>query len=551
MSASPLGRPSQEATAEEPWREGPGILASVWRYRVLVLLFAVLFGAVGYVLALQQPPTYQARGQLFLSNPRSAAVFTEGQPSIDTDQYVSQQLSLLLSRTVSERTSALMNGRLSPEQVDGRVSAEPAEEGSFVVRVAATGDTPAAAEEIANLTMQAFSEVATESTLARAQQAAAQLDPQRQDYQRRIGELQQQLIPFPDNTVVQSQIEALNGQLLELESRAQQLLVNAGAFGDGIDVTEAAVASGDPISPSPVRDAIVFALLGAGAATAFAYWRAGRARVVTNRDDPARILGAPLLGEIPNYPGRNAQTLSGQLAFDPAAIESYQFVLASIEYALEDVAASSVLVTSAAPGEGKTTTALQLALAASRDGRRIVLMDADIRAQGLTRLLGVINRTGLTELAREDLDVDQSVHYLPVSDELLLPIVAAGGQVSDPGGFFRGARFRKALQRIKDEAELVVLDSSPLLAVADTSVIAGQVGGIVVVIDRRTRLREIELLRERLSFISTPVLGYVYNRADTPSFASYGYGQMPQIRTAESITPVPPRASRGGEANRA
>ena len=116
--------------------------------------------------------------------------------------------------------------------------------------------------------------------------------------------------------------------------------------------------------------------------------------------DPAAVLGAPLLGEVPDYAGPQTGTLSGQLHLEPALVEGYQFVLSSIEYALEHNGGSSVLVTSASQGDGKTTTVLQLAMAASRDGRRVVLCDADIRAQGLTRLLGVTERTGLTDLAR-------------------------------------------------------------------------------------------------------------------------------------------------------
>jgi capsular exopolysaccharide synthesis family protein len=544
VSASPLGSPPPDAAAES-WTEGPGLLASLWRYRLLVLGATLLAAALGYLLASQRPVSYEASAQVFLSNPRRAAVFSDFQPNLETAEYTAQQVSLFNSRTVADRASALLGGRLTPEEVDEHLEVEIVEAGALLLDVTAVADTADEAVEIANAGVQAYSQVASESTLRRAQEAAAQLDPQRQDYQQRINELQRQLAADPDSTVLQSQIEALNGQLLELESRAQQLLVNAGAFGDGIDVAEPAVVGGGSLLPPTIRDTVLFAVLGACIGGALAYWRAGRARGTATREDPAQILGAPLLGEIPNYRTPDRDTLSGQLALDPRLTESYQFVLASIEYALEEIGASSLLVTSARPGDGKTTTALQLALAASRDGRRVVLVDTDIRVQGLTTMIGVENRTGLTELALQDLDVDESVHYLPVTDEVLLPVVAAGNEVPDPGSFFRATSFRKALQRIKDEAELVMLDSSPLLAVADTSVIAGQVGGVVVVVDHGTPLEQLRLLRDRLSFVSTPLLGYVYNRSDSPGLAAYGYGKMPKRKASgEPITLVPPRASR-------
>jgi Mrp family chromosome partitioning ATPase len=76
---------------------------------------------------------------------------------------------------------------------------------------------------------------------------------------------------------------------------------------------------------------------------------------------------------------------------------------------------------------------------------------------------------------------------------------------------------------VKARADLVVLDSPPILAVADTSAIAGQVDGIVVVVAKGTPLKTLEEVRERLEFVGTPVLGYVFNRADTRA-GSYGYG---------------------------
>jgi Mrp family chromosome partitioning ATPase len=517
------GLPPADGSAEEPWRRGPGLFASLWRHRALIAAATVVAGIAGYGLSLLQEPTYVATAQVFLSNPRTAAVFTDP-VSVEVDEYAAQQVLLMRSRAVEERASSMLEGRLTAEDLDESTAAELAEQGGLLIEVAVTDTSPEGAAAAADAVVQAYRDVVTQQSLERARQAAAQLDPQRRDYQERIAALQRQLANRPDDTVIENQIDALNQQLLSLESRAQELLANAGAIGDGVDVAEAAVGEADPVSPAPLRNAVLLAVLGATAGAVLAYWLAGRAREVATRNDPAQIFGAPLLGEIPDYRGRASHTLAGQLSLDPPTTEAYHFVLASIEYALEESGGTSLLVTSAGPGDGKTTTALQLAMAASRDGRRVVLVDADIRAQGLTRMLGVTHRTGLTELATSHLEVDKSVHYLPVSEELLLPVVAAGGKIDDPGSFFRAPGFRKALQRIKDEAELVILDSSPLLAVADTSVIAGQVGGLIIVVDHQTRLDQLQQLRQRLAFVSTPVLGYVYNRSDTPVLTEYAYG---------------------------
>lgn len=516
---------SGPVSEEQAWRHGPGLLASLWRHRVVVIALTVLGGLAGYGLSLLQAPAYEASARLFLADPRNSDVFSgDTGEAIDSENYAQQQVQLLTSRAVLQEAAGNLTNGPDAAELARRITAEVATEGGFVVEVRATAGSAEGAAALANAVTEGYQEVVARAETARAEAAAAQLEPSRQAYQAQVAALQAQLAQAPGNGVLENQIQQVSAQQLQIESRAQELLVNAAAFGSGVELAEEAIAPEEASGPAPLRNAAGLAVVTGGLAGAFAYWRAGRTRVTATRADPAQILGAPLLGEIPDHGSTDSDTLAGQLALAPGTAEAYQFVLASIEFALEQVGGSSLLVTSAAPGDGKTTTALQLAMAASRDGRRVVLLDADIRAQGLTRMLGLTERTGLTELALRHLDVDDSVHYLPVSPELLLPVVAAGGRVDDAGSFFRAPQFRKAVQRVKDEAELVMVDSSPLLAVADTTVIASQVSGLVLVVDPRTQLAQLEQIRERLAFISTPLLGYVYNRSDSPALAAYEYG---------------------------
>ncbi len=525
MSLPPTGQHAgPSALAEERWGQGPGLLASVWRYRFVVVGVTVLAGAAGFGLSRLVPPSYEATARLFLADPRNIAVLGEDRVAIDPERYVAQQGELLTSRPVLERAARTLGDGMTAGDVGDAVSVATDPE-SDRIEVTATARDPQEAADIAQAVADGYQDVVREGQLARAQDAVDQLAPARQDLQRRLDELQAQTPPGTVNPVLDGQVAALTQQLLDLEARAQQVQVNAAAFGSGVQLTEAAEPPSGPSSPSALLWTAAGVLLGAGAATALAYQRAGTARRVEGRADPARVLGTPLLGVVPAYTP-TAEGLAGQLTLEPGVAEAYQFLLASIEFALEQVGGSSLLITSAMPGDGKTTSALQLSMTASRDGGRVVLVDGDIRAQGLTRLLGVQDRTGLTELALGNLEVDQSVHYLPVSEELLLPVVGAGSRVDDPGSFFRAPGFRKALQRVKDEAELVVVDSSPLLAVADTSVIGGQVDGIVLVVNRGTPLALLEQVRERLAFVSTPLLGYVYNRAERARGQAYGYGAV-------------------------
>jgi hypothetical protein len=114
--------------------------------------------------------------------------------------------------------------------------------------------------------------------------------------------------------------------------------------------------------------------IGFGLASAVAEWRQGRSRRIETRVDAAAVLDVPLLGEIPKF-SRSSSLSGGELVLGGEASEAYEFVLSSIEFALADIEASSILVTTAFSGDGKTVTALHVATASARGSRRVTLVD--------------------------------------------------------------------------------------------------------------------------------------------------------------------------------
>lgn len=516
-------------TAEErAWSSGPGLLESMWRYRVLLVAAAVLAGLATYYASASRAPQYEASARMFLTDPRNAGVFgDENRVFAEAERYVPQQAELVSSEDVLTRASELLDGRLTVEELRSAVSAS-AEAEFDVVAVTATDGSAQGAAEIADAAATAYRQISEEATLSDAETAVEELQQVRAGLEERIEELEAQLPPpsvlANRDPVLDNRLDAVTEQLLALEARAQSIQVDASVFGDGVDQLEDASVPEGPVSPQPARDAALAAVLAVALATAFAYWRSGRLERMESGNDAARILRAPLLAEIQEYRTTRSEWLAGRAPADPAAAEAYQFVLQSLEYALDEVGGSSVLITSASPGDGKTATALQLSMAAGRAGRDTLLVDADLRAHGLSRLLRSDGAAGLTELATLDHPLDASVRSVPVSESLRVPLVPAGGPVTDPSGFFRSVGFRQALQRLQQHSELLLVDSPPLLAVAETSIIAGQIDGILLVVNRGTPLALLEQVRDRLAFTSSPLLGVVYNRSEAGGTPGYGYG---------------------------
>jgi len=274
-----------------------------------------------------------------------------------------------------------------------------------------------------------------------------------------------------------------------------------------------------------VRNAAAAAVLGLLAVGAFAWWRSERLPLANERHDPAPILGAPLLAEVPEFASAGAVS-PAPTVFEPntGASEAYQFLVSSLDFALEQIEGSTVLITSPGQGDGKTATALNMSVAAVGDGTQILLVDADERARGLTVMGGREEAMGLTDVAqRDDLELVDCIQRWKVSDDQELSVLPAGSKVASTASFFRSPEFRKLMTTLRYAAPIVVFDSPPVLVASEASDIAAQVDGIVLVVTRGTPLRLLEETRNRLEMTGKPLLGYVFNRA-VPSRGRYGYG---------------------------
>lgn len=512
------------AGSEEQWEQGPSLVESVWRYRYRLLALVVVCGLLGFWISGLQPEKYSATTIVLFRDASDSGLFSDlGSFVSDPERNVSQQASRVESRTVLERAAEQLQGE-DFRSLERKVDVEPEVELNRM-QIIGTAPTRQGAVEIANAVGEAYETITREENLAATEQANTVLEKQISEMRDQIEQLDQRLANNPNDEIAASRLRTLDTQLVTLETRASELAANAAVLGSGVRMRELAVPPEEPSAPQPLRDAAIAAAIALAIGSFVAYWRAGSHRRVEARTDPGPVLNVPLLGEVPKFSRVNAGP-SGLMP-GSAASEAYEFVLSSIEFSLAELDASSVLITSAAPGDGKTATALHLAIASAREERRVVLVDADIRVHGLTSLLRADAHDGLVQLADGKAQLDECIRRYRLSDKSQLEVVPAGRPLEDSTGLMRAPEFKKAMQQITGHAELVIVDSSPLLAVADASILASQVDAIVLVVDRDTELEQLLKVQERLAFVPTPLIGYIYNRANVDRVArdGYTYGQ--------------------------
>ena len=513
---------------------GPGdpelrssLLQVAARFRWPLVAATVLAVVLGVGLSLLQAPRFEATAGLLLADPRNAGVFREeSRVIVDPDRYVRNQAQYVASRSVAAETARLLPGDLDPRDVLERSGAE-ASPTLDLIEITAEGSTARDAAQLADAVAAAYRNVRREAAEVTAARATRELTGAIEDQRAQIRATERGLDADDGNAALEAQREAAVAQLLALEARREQIGVDAALYGSGVELVEQAELPEQPTSPRPVRNGALAGLLGGLLALLAAWWRAEHAQSADDRHLPARVLHAPLLGEVPDFATSGVDgPLPAVSAVGSPVAEAYEFVLTSIEHLLRDRGDATVLVTSARPGDGKSVSAANLALTAARGGRRVALVDADVRARGLSELLDVTGpvRSGLAELAARQRRAESALHRVELAGDLPLRLVPPGTLLQGPASFFRTDAFRTALAKVREHAELVVVDTPPLLGVSDASAAAAQADGIVLVVPSRTPMRLLRDVRHRLDFVGTPLLGYVFNRAEPSRTAAYGYG---------------------------
>ena len=460
---------------------------------------------------------------MLLNDPRTAGGITEDIGFfLDPNRYVRNQAEIIGTPQVAVAASEILGGSPTPAEVEASTSASAARD-LDAVTILGVQDGPARAVALVDAVAQAYDETIRAGIQSQVDASIATLEAAKAETEARLANLDASVAADPDNSALEAQRNAAIAQLVSLDTRIERLSTSAALYGSGVQLY-VAPRSATQTQPRPLRNAAIAAVLGLIGAGAWAWWRAERDQRADDRNTPARILDAPLLAVVPDYAEVGAtEPVPTVTAANSVAAQSYHFVVSSLGFALDQVGGKSVVVTSTGPGDGKSISGLNIAVAASEDGRRTLLIDADTRVRGLTRIARFDGRPGLTDLPTNTVPSDL-VHDWSLAEQTTVRFVPAGTNLQgDTAGYFRSLAFRDGLPKLVGDHDLVIIDTPPLMSAAETIDIAARADGVILVILPGTRLRHLTEARDRLALSGTPILGYIFNRAKVKK-EGYGYG---------------------------
>ena len=302
-----------------------------------------------------------------------------------------------------------------------------------------------------------------------------------------------------------------------------------------IDVFEEAQPELKQSSPRPRTTypmGLMFGLLVGGGLAFLRDWRDDRYRSVEEIKDS---MGVPVLGTIPRLPEGLPAPLAGQQAMlEPtsAVAEACRTIRTAIYFGAPKERCRTVHITSPAASDGKSTLASNLAITMAQAGKRVLLIDADLRLPVQHSIFGVHHEYGLGSVVYGKATLDQAIQPTAVSGLEILP---CGPKPTHPTELLNSPMFNELLEVLSDRYDQVIIDSPPVMGIADSRIIAASCDLTVLVLRSEKSTRRVsELARDGLGSVGANLLGIVINQVDATVDHSYGYYDYSRSRSPQA-----------------
>ncbi|MDP8923308.1 MAG: polysaccharide biosynthesis tyrosine autokinase [Chloroflexota bacterium] len=334
-------------------------------------------------------------------------------------------------------------------------------------------------------------------------------------------------------------IELQQDRYARLLDQYERLLSAETARANTVTVIEPAtvpLAPSRPRTPLNVAIALAMGLVG-GTGLAFLFDNLDTKLYTTRRI--VQVVGLPILGTVPEATERGRNGLFHSDSPEREALRRLRMHI----LALDGGAPRALLVTSAEPGEGKSTIVANLASTLAEAGSRVVVVDADLRRPTLHSLLALPNQLGLTSILDEKATWDQVIRDTRLRN---VWAITSGPSTSNPAELLASPRMSELVEHMARRFDVVLLDTSCLLAVADAAVLARSVAGVVLVAKRgQAREQTIQAATAELTDVRANVIGLVVNRSEPDESYRY-YQSSTQERPSAERSSSPQLETHGG-----
>ncbi len=503
----------------------------IWHWCWLIVLCTVVAGASAYIVSIFSVPVYQASTTLLVNQAR--------------DQNSQSMTDLMTSERIAQTYAQLLKRQTLLDQVAKQLKVEPTvfAQALTSINVTPVRDTQLLKIDVEGTSPQLVAAVAYtlplvfigEINLVQSERFAGSktdLQNRLQDVDNQIQQTQIAIDKIGNSHTAEegTELGRLRDQLSRNQARYASLAQNLETLnlnqvqsGDRIAVVEPPKIPDTPIRPRVLVNTLLAAVVGAMLALGIVFLIEYLDDRIKTPQDLYNVIDIPLLGTIARITlKRNKRPQTEQLTklehsliaiLEPRhpTTEAYRSLRTNLQFSSIDSQLNSLLITSASPSEGKTTTAANLAIVIAQSGRSVLLVDADLRKPRLHICFNLSQSPGLTEaLIGNDGAPSNYIRATPVPN---LSVLTSGKIPPNPAELLGSQRMQQLIEQLHTYADLIIFDAPPVLAVTDALVLAREVKGVILVIDsEKTRRAGLARAMEAILRSQTRLLGAVLNR---------------------------------------
>lgn len=426
---------------------------------VCASVLVVVLGALAYSFA--TTPQYEAATRLFVSTSSGASVSDLYQGTLFSQERVLSYTELLMGRTVAERTIDQLGLDMSAEALQAKVKAT-AKPDTVLISVSVRDKSPVRARDIANVLSDQF--VLLVSRLETPPEGGAK----------------------PDARVI---------------------------------VEERASVPTYPVVPNTGRNLLLGVCGGLLLGIGLAVVRDRLDNTVKDRNTVEEITGVGLVGSIPLVKHRRKEPAITFESDNSRIAEEFRKLRTNLQFLAVDNPPRVIVITSSSPNEGKSTTAINIALALAEANHDVVLVDGDLRSPSVHEYLDLVGTAGFSTVLSGQASLSQVLQKTNVPK---LSVLTAGSSPPNPSELLGSLAAQKVLTELRQHFEYVIIDSSPLLAVTDGAILSANADGALVMLKyAETKRQSLAQAIGNLTDVGATVLGAVFTM--TPRSAERGY----------------------------
>jgi capsular exopolysaccharide synthesis family protein len=331
------------------------------------------------------------------------------------------------------------------------------------------------------------------------------------------------------NYDVQAELQIATGLYTTLAEKYETLKVQEQLEVGSGSVVEAAAIDTVAVSPKPLRNGALGLAVGLVFGLGMAFLAEYLDNTIKSAEEAQELFGAPVLGNIPAVQFKEGEPRRLTIVQDPGSrgAEAYRGLRNSIDYVNFEHDIKTVLVTSAAPGEGKSTVSANLAAGLAMAGAKVVLLNCDFRRPTTDQFFEVNNQLGLSDVLAGRVSLDSALQH--TGDENLR-VLTPGKMPPNPSELLGSQKMTELIETIRAGADWIIVDSPPLLAVADAAATARWTDGVLVVTRAGVSTHPAAAnARDILDKVGARILGIVVwgldeSRGGRGGYGGYGYG---------------------------